>query len=88
MVRHLFLNNRADLQPGDVLYLPGGWFHQVESPALSASVAVWSDRELSAFINMEERLTFPATVSWEQSMAFFRRFIDNLLPTYPGIART
>jgi hypothetical protein len=32
----------ADLNPGDVLYLPPLWFHQVEALSTSISVNVWS----------------------------------------------
>jgi ribosomal protein L16 Arg81 hydroxylase len=35
----------ADLQPGDVLYVPPYWFHHVESLTASISLSTWSVNE-------------------------------------------
>eukprot|EP00051_Salpingoeca_urceolata_P012180 m.151137 g.151137 ORF g.151137 m.151137 type:complete len:483 (-) comp17400_c0_seq5:161-1609(-) len=35
----------VDLNPGDLLYLPPLWFHEVESVGLSLSVNAWTDTE-------------------------------------------
>jgi len=32
-----------DLNEGDMLYLPGGWAHEVESTGTSVAVTLWSD---------------------------------------------
>jgi len=32
---------RADLRPGDVLFIPEGWWHYVVTPMTSVSVSVW-----------------------------------------------
>ena len=32
---------RADLRPGDVLFIPEGWWHYVVTPVTSVSVSVW-----------------------------------------------
>ena len=32
---------RADLRPGDVLFIPEGWWHYVVTPVTSISVSVW-----------------------------------------------
>ena len=32
---------RADLRPGDVLFIPEGWWHYVVTPVTSMSVSVW-----------------------------------------------
>ena len=31
----------ADLRPGDVLYIPEGWWHYVTTPVTSCSVSIW-----------------------------------------------
>ena len=33
---------RADLRPGDVLFIPEGWWHYVVTPITSVSVSIWS----------------------------------------------
>ncbi|CAH0365605.1 unnamed protein product [Pelagomonas calceolata] len=32
---------RADLRPGDVLFIPEGWWHYVVTPVTSVSVSIW-----------------------------------------------
>eukprot|EP00004_Rigifila_ramosa_P008878 TRINITY_DN2033_c0_g3_i1.p3 TRINITY_DN2033_c0_g3~~TRINITY_DN2033_c0_g3_i1.p3 ORF type:complete len:240 (-),score=67.47 TRINITY_DN2033_c0_g3_i1:293-1012(-) len=43
-----FAGWRADLEPGDVLYLPPCWWHCVVATSLSVSVNIWSEAEDSA----------------------------------------
>ena len=49
------------LQPGDLLYMPPLWFHQVESMEVSISVNVWTDSKQTELVEKMFSVPLPLT---------------------------
>lgn len=55
---------RADLEPGDVLYVPKGWWHQVENNSFTISVSGF----VSSFINIAPLYMQETLLQWSQRL--------------------
>ena len=60
------------LQPGDLLYMPPLWFHEVESMEVSISVNIWTDSKQTELV--EKMFTVPLplneeTIKWRSDNA-------------------
>ena len=55
------------LEPGDLLYLPPLWFHEVESMSVSISVNVWTDSHQTELVEKLFSLPLPLDSNYESS---------------------
>lgn len=71
----------AELEPGDVLYLPPYWFHCVVTVTPSISINVWSDSATYRLMEEVFAAPIPFTEKWEENklMQSLKMFIEELL---------
>eukprot|EP00048_Salpingoeca_helianthica_P018396 m.241855 g.241855 ORF g.241855 m.241855 type:complete len:539 (-) comp24853_c0_seq1:248-1864(-) len=79
----------ADLEPGDVLYLPPLWFHYVMSLTDSVSVSVWSLYDATeTAAKAAEEVVLPVARSWPLAykVAALRIFLDKLITSVQSLS--
>ena len=58
---------KITLRPGDLLYIPPLWFHEVESLSVSISVNVWTDSQQTELVERIFMLPLPLDYNYESS---------------------
>jgi hypothetical protein len=73
------------LVPGDLLYIPPGWFHEVTSLDFAVSLSVWSDCPARVALSEVIALPLPLEESWNSkrridvSRMFVTMILDEIL---------
>ncbi|CEO99051.1 JmjC domain-containing protein [Plasmodiophora brassicae] len=62
----------VDLHPGQILYLPPLWFHQVEAASASISLNVWSQSKAINRLNKVFSIGIPLERQWDSATASLR----------------
>lgn len=69
---------KVTLQPGDVLYIPALWFHQVQAETFSLSINMWTEYYGVASVAEElNHLALPTSDNWmdEEQVQIYRVYI-------------
>jgi hypothetical protein len=69
---------KVTLRPGDVLFIPALWFHQVQAETFSLSINVWTEYHGAASVTDElNHLALPISDTWEraQQIQVYRVYI-------------